>query len=176
MYLALFTADATTNYLRIFDVSTRQTSFSKEPVQSIQLLPFSPRCGDINEVNCAEFSPDGVFLSVARSDNEIHIYDSRFLHNGVIRRFQHDDGPGTRAVGEPSFGAVQSVWLTGNRCRRLGLLTGGDDGAVRLWDMGIPENERLYNGRVIAQGTSGVGRFLYFELASQGYDNVALIV
>lgn len=156
--MALFTADANTNYLRIFNVAGRRR---KAPVQSIRLLPF-PDTKKEKEVNHAEFSPDGLYLSVARNDNEVHVYDARFLDNGVLRRFRH-----VNEVGSFCFGAVQSTWiLTEHGVPRLGLLTGGSDGAVRLWDMGLASEDRLNNGKVIAQAKNGVGKFLYSPMGS----------
>lgn len=79
------------------------------------------------EINCAVFSPDGIYLAVARNDNIVDVYDSRFLERGFLHRFRHED-PNFNTPGFFGFGIVETQWKESFDGRSLGLITGGNDG------------------------------------------------
>ena len=107
--------------LKIYDVRRRD---GRNPIQDIQLDPFESESG---EVMTTSFSPDGIMLAVARSDDELHLYDSRFMgRNGEpMACYLHweDDC----CVGE-KWGVVDAVWVDGWCGRGFGIVTGGSDG------------------------------------------------
>jgi WD40 repeat protein len=84
-----------------------------------------PREGEVRAVS---FSPDGLLLAVARTDDELHVYDSRFMGRSgePMRRFLHwgDDC----CPGGDRWGIVDAVWVDGWCGRGLGVVTGGSDG------------------------------------------------
>jgi len=114
-----------------------------------------PREDDVTGVR---FSPDGLLLAVARSDDELHVYDSRFLGRGgdPMRRFLHwgEDG----FVGGDRWGIVDAVWVDGWCGRGLGIVTGGSDGCVRFWDV-RRSGDDILNGEVLARSDSDIGHF-----------------
>jgi hypothetical protein len=84
-----------------------------------------PREGEVRAVS---FSPDGLLLAVARSDDELHVYDSRFMGRSrePMRRFLHW-GEDCCLSGD-RWGIVDAVWVDGWCGRGLGVVTGGSDG------------------------------------------------
>jgi hypothetical protein len=106
--------------LRMYDIQRQ----NRRAVTSVELNSF-PLTSD-GEVNVATFSSDGIYLAAARSDNVTHIYDSRMLEKGVLHEFKHL-GPCRTSPGNESYGIVQAQWVE-SASRRLGLMTGGDDG------------------------------------------------
>ncbi|KAF9049558.1 WD40 repeat-like protein [Hymenopellis radicata] len=146
--LALVTAPTTTKRcLRLYDIKNKHT----KATNAIMLEEFGAGIGH-PQVNSVSFSPGEIQLAVARSDNSLHLYDTRFL-NKVLNRFSHLGEskvlPNEAGVREP-YGIVQAEWL--------GLVTGGEDGFVRLWD---PQSslEDPDNGGVIGEIDSDVARF-----------------
>ncbi|KAE9411094.1 hypothetical protein BT96DRAFT_912434 [Gymnopus androsaceus JB14] len=89
-----------------------------------------------SEVKYASFSPDGIYLAVGRADGHIHVYDSRnfdrLLYDFSHRRNLHNN--------------------------RLGLLSGGPDGCVRLWQPHCAPRTKQ-QGKIIAQVNADVGYF-----------------
>jgi hypothetical protein len=79
-------------------------------------------------VTAVSFSPDGLLLAVARSDDEVHVYDTRFMGQGrePLRRFLHW-GDNCCMAGD-EWGVVDAVWVDGWCGRGLGIVTGGSDG------------------------------------------------
>lgn len=79
------------------------------------------------EVNCASFSPDGIFLALARNDDLIHVYDTRFMDK-ILHTFRHDEEH--RSVERHrEYGVVSAKWLEAPGGGGLGLITAGTDGA-----------------------------------------------
>jgi WD40 repeat protein len=107
------------------------------------------------EVAKATFSSEGRLLAVARSDNALHMYDVRALSKGPLAMFQHDE---LDAVGSAGFGVVQASWVEGRDCRRVGIVSGGNDGCVRLWDPSIASSDKS-QGRVLARTEFDVAYF-----------------
>lgn len=121
--LALFTLGAErTNNLNIYDVRRQDPRASR----SIKLEPFRTKVDSDGEVNVATFSPDSIYLTVARNDNTTHVYDSRMIERGVLYDFKHR-GKRRTNPGSDSYGVVEARWIM-SRSSRLGLVTGGDDG------------------------------------------------
>lgn len=80
-----------------------------------------------SSINQILYSPDGVYIAVARSDNMTQIYDSRFLDR-VLYRFRHKPGiEGT--VDDMKFGVYRIEWVTHPISGRPSLVSGGADGA-----------------------------------------------
>ena len=81
------------------------------------------------EVRAVSFSPDGLLLAVARSDDQLHVYDSRFMGSREpMGRFLHwgEDC----CLGRDRWGIVDAVWVDGWCGRGLGVVTGGSDGEM----------------------------------------------
>ncbi len=77
-------------------------------------------------INAVSFSPDGIYVAVARSDNVTHVYDSRFLGRDILYDFPHR--PGTEGtVEDTKYGVVKLDWVEGPGSA-LSLVTGGADG------------------------------------------------
>lgn len=113
------------------------------------------------EASCSAFSPDGVFLALARSDNETHVYDVRYLARGRGRgplfMYRHT-GECRAASASVRYGVVKAQWLRSARSRRMALVTGGDDGCVRVWDPQVAVDDAT-NGAVVAEVHSDIGHF-----------------
>ena len=119
--------------LRLYDVGRKN---GQSPVQEIRLDSFyvGPGRSQVesreSEVRAVSFSPDGLLLAVARSDDELHVYDSRFMGRSrePMRRFLHwgEDC----CLGGDRWGIVDAVWVDGWCGRGLGVVTGGSDGEI----------------------------------------------
>ncbi|PCH33569.1 WD40 repeat-like protein [Wolfiporia cocos MD-104 SS10] len=153
-----------THYLKLYDVRR----LMKRVAQKVELDPYESEEGARFEVNSLAFSPDGIYLAVARNDNTVQVYDSRFLNHGVLYSFAHQ---GAAAVSRESFGAVKASWVSGTP-RGVGLVTGGTDGCVRLWDT-RQAAEDPSNGRALASCADDIAYFLLGDTGSRDY---ALIV
>lgn len=81
-------------------------------------------------MRAVSFSPDGLLLAISRNDDELHIYDSRFMGRSrePMRRFLHwgDD----YCLGGDRWGIVDAVWVDGWCGKGLGVITGGSDGEI----------------------------------------------
>jgi len=72
------------------------------------------------------FSPDGVYLALSRSDNKVHLYDSRMIGKGVMLEYRHESArfiPQSQEV----FGIIRAQWVI-TRSGQYRLLSGGEDG------------------------------------------------
>ncbi len=146
------------------------------------------------QVNSVSFSPGEIQLAVARSDNSLHLYDTRFL-NKVLNRFSHLGEskvlPNEAGVCEP-YGIVQAEWVKLTHGGKLGLVTGGEDGKlvflviahvglrivigfVRLWD---PQSslEDPDNGGVLGEIDSDVARFSLGDWAEKEHPLIMCVL
>ncbi|KAH7913875.1 WD40-repeat-containing domain protein [Hygrophoropsis aurantiaca] len=177
--LALMTATSSSHHLRLYDV--RRTgpqpsssvplppTLTIHPTAQIPLVPYAKY--QSYEVNCASFSPDGLFLAVARNDNITHVYDTRNIGRDVLYGFPHQD-PHRGVPGTESYGVVEAQWVTGRGGRGMGLVTGGNDGCVRFWDCGISASDNS-KGKAIAKTDFDVA---HFSLGDQHKGEKALVV
>lgn len=124
--LALATKGEGKHFLRLFDVRRLQACHTQEIVTK----PFSPpthREFTWNaEVSSMTFSPDGVYLALSRSDNSVHLYDSRMIGKGVMQEYRHDPA---RFVSQSQevFGVTRVQWISAHS-GQYSLLSGGEDG------------------------------------------------
>lgn len=95
------------------------------------------------EVRAIRFSPDGLLLAISRSDDELHIYDSRFMGRSrePMRRFRHwgDD----YCLGGDKWGIVDAVWVNGWCGKGLGVITGGSDGEISNLKLRVPSHPSI---------------------------------
>lgn len=162
--LALATRGEDCNFLHLFDIN----GFSKSCVQEVRLEPFSSRVS-AREVSCIAFSPDGIYLSLARTDNSVHVYDSRMLNKGVLQIYQHQD-PYFVSPENSLFGVTSAQWVT-KRSGQYALLSGGEDSCVRLWNP-MWSNEDPSNGRKIVEVNSEIGFFSVGDPFKEEHDLV----
>lgn len=167
--MALFTRGSSESHLlRLYDIQRKD---GRTPIATISLNGFVTD----GEVNCATFSPDGIYLAAARNDNVIHVYDSRNVEDGPLYKYKHQD-PNHGTPGIESYGIVEAQWVTSFNERGLGLVSGGNDGkpfpccilcyrcscylsgCIRLWDINKAANSPG-NGKVIAQTDFDVAHF-----------------
>ncbi|KAK0201748.1 WD40-repeat-containing domain protein [Desarmillaria ectypa] len=161
-WLALFTAGEPDRHLRLYDIRNRHNRASKH------IFLDKPEAGRRDlEVNCASFSPDDRFLAVSRNDNKTHIYDLRMLEKGVVEEFEHR-GECKVTPGNDSFGVVYSEWVTLKSNGRMGLITGGEDGMVRMWDPTVSSND----GTVLVEMNSDIAYFSIGDRLKGEYDLV----
>ncbi|KAF7370328.1 WD-REPEATS-REGION domain-containing protein [Mycena sanguinolenta] len=144
---AIVTTNDVEYFLRIYDIRNRNGMAG----QTIILEPFTK---GVPEVNSMMFSLDGNYLALGRVDNCTHVYDARMLERGVLYNFKHSDVRLGSSSKDEIYGVVGVKWVE-SRSHRLGLVTGGNDGCVRLWDpLRAPEE-----GVVLAQADSDVAHF-----------------
>ncbi|EIW79316.1 WD40 repeat-like protein [Coniophora puteana RWD-64-598 SS2] len=139
--------------LRMFDLRAKSRD---EPHTMFELRPFESKDADNKdaEVRHTCYSPDELYLAIARSDNTTDVYDKRMLGRGPLHILRHGHGPSKAE----KYGVQRVHWLTGRDGRRTGLLTGGDDGCVRLWDLGLAMDDHG-QGRILAQMDGGIANF-----------------
>jgi WD40 repeat protein len=107
------------------------------------------------EATTATFSSEGRLLAVARSDNAVHVYDIRALTKGPCAMFKHEK---LDAVGSPGYGVVHARWVEGRDKRRVGIVSGGSDGCVRVWDPMLALSDKS-QGKVLARTEFDVAYF-----------------
>lgn len=135
--LALVTCTAGQQFhLSLYDVRAPSETYLARHVHLEPLAPWYEDTdvthGDptINKlpstVNQVSYSPDGVFIAVATSNNVTHVYDSRYL-NRILYEFPHQPGvEGT--VDDTKFGVYKIDWMVNPLTDRLSLVSGGADG------------------------------------------------
>ncbi|PBK97668.1 WD40 repeat-like protein [Armillaria gallica] len=162
-WLALFTAGEPQRHLRLYDVRNRHNRASKH------IFLDQPETGRPDlEVNCASFSPDDRFLAVSRNDDKVHLYDLRMLEKGVMEEFKHQKDKSKVMPGKDSFGIVYSEWVTLKSNGRMGLITGGEDGTVRMWDPTVSSDD----GTVLVEMNSDIAYFSIGDRLKGEYDLV----
>lgn len=167
--LALCTASHDgTHFLRLYDVCRKN---GKCPRQEIQLDAFNVGPGFAQpethegEVNTVKFSPDGLLLAVARSDDELHVYDSRFMGRSrePMQRFLHwgEDC----CLGGDRWGIVDAVWVDGWCGRGLGVVTGGSDGECFHRIIISIAHRSVFLSKVASVSGTYAGRQMTFRMA-----------
>lgn len=109
--------------LRIYD--TRRKLPKATHLMELEAFPI--RDDFEGEVNNASFSPDGMYLALARNDNRAHVYDRRMWDRGVLFEYGHD-GESKAASQKDVYGVVKAQWVQSQATRRMALITGGEDG------------------------------------------------
>ncbi|KAJ3800801.1 WD40-repeat-containing domain protein [Lentinula aff. detonsa] len=133
--------------LRIYDVRRMDGRRQAEVAHQVKL--------ESSEVNCASFSPDGIYLAVGKLDGRTLVYDSRFMDE-LLYDFEHH-GPSLVSPGNDSYGITHLEWRVLHQ-DRLALVTGGPDGCVRLWQPHWAPRI-TEQGRIVAQVNADVGYF-----------------
>ncbi|KAF8845050.1 WD40 repeat-like protein [Paxillus ammoniavirescens] len=137
--------------VRLYDVRRRQgRAYETEGLEK-----FFPRGSSQGpeEVTRASFLSDGRLLALARNDNMVHIYDVRAWSRGPLCRFEHHDSD---AVGGGGYGVVEIKWIEARG--RVGIVSGGNDGCVRLWEPALASADEA-QGAVIGRTDFDVGHF-----------------
>ena len=81
-------------------------------------------------INQVSYSSDGVHIAFARSDNTVHVYDSRFLNRRLFN-FRHNWGTeGT--LDDLKYGVYKIEWMNCPNTGKLSLISGGADGMIFL--------------------------------------------
>ncbi|KAG1746620.1 WD40-repeat-containing domain protein [Suillus paluster] len=134
--------------IRLYDVARK----SGDPVAQMTLEPSVSKVPSFEAT--ATFSSEGRLLAVARSDNVVHMYDIRSLSKGPLAMFKHGELDTVSA----GYGVVQACWVEGRDRRRVGIVSGGNDGCVRLWDPLIASSDKS-QGKVLAHTDFDVACF-----------------
>lgn len=136
--------------IRLYDVARK----SGHAIAETTLEPSASQVATF-EATTATFSSEGRLLAVARSDNAVHMYDIRALTKGPLAAFRHEE---LDAVGSTGYGAVHACWVEGRDRRRVGIVSGGNDGCVRVWDPLIASSDNS-QGKVLARTEFDVAYF-----------------
>ncbi|KAG0709299.1 WD40-repeat-containing domain protein [Suillus ampliporus] len=136
--------------IRLYDIARK----SGQPVAQMTLEPSVSQVPSF-EATTATFSSEGRLLAVGRSDNAMHMYDIRALSKGPLAMFKHEE---LDAVGSAGYGVVQTCWVEGRDRRRVGIVSGGNDGCVRVWDPSIASSDKS-QGKVLARTEFDVAYF-----------------
>lgn len=109
----------------------------------------SDRIGEAGIVVQASWSPCGTYIGCGTDDDQIHIYDHRFIHGAPLLTFAHTGSHepirkrrATTFLNEnseccwvkekrPEYGVTGLSWLS-NRFEGRGLASGGSDGVFFL--------------------------------------------
>ncbi|KAH9857884.1 WD40-repeat-containing domain protein [Lenzites betulinus] len=140
----------TTYILRQFDVRAR----TRKAVHRIELEPFVDLTDKAAiDINSLSLSADGLYLAAGRTDNWVDVYDARMLARGPLHSLAHEDSDKPRR----SYGVVKTQWVDGAPYG-VGLVSGGADGCVRLWDVRRSSDDP-HNGTVLARCDNDVSTF-----------------
>ena len=117
----------------VLKLSMLDTRTQYMPDQEIILPPFELKTGrHANEgtqkpyVQQVLFSPDSLYIAVARNDNIAHVYDARFLKKGPLYELPHLS-PDEGSEEDNYYGIPKIEWLE-DRTRGLSLVSCGADG------------------------------------------------
>ncbi|KAF8292343.1 hypothetical protein DL93DRAFT_939902 [Clavulina sp. PMI_390] len=136
--------------LRIYDIRAPR-SLPSSPTISLNLdtLLSSPSLlsGERAGASSVLFSPCTTYIAVARENNIAQVFDARFVGLGdsqrVLMECRHEtehEGPEITVQGKAysRYGIAAMDWMDASLGPRRApgvLVTGGDDGAVRSWDL-----------------------------------------
>lgn len=86
-------------------------------------------------MNVVTFSPEGLYLAVARNDNHTHLYDRRMMRrrgdDEPLFDYEHK-GESKAASEHEVYGIVNAQWIRSSLTGRTCLVTGGEDGECRV--------------------------------------------
>lgn len=150
IYVLITCGENNRHPIRLYDIA-RKSGYA---VAETTLEPSVSRVATF-EATIATFSSEGRLLAVARSDNAVHMYDIRALTKGPLATFKHEE---LDAVGSAGYGAVHARWVEGRDRRRVGIVSGGNDGCVRVWDPLIASSDES-QGKVLARTEFDVAYF-----------------
>nr|VWO96744.1 Transcriptional repressor TUP1 [Ganoderma boninense] len=135
--------------LRQYDV---RNGGNRKAQQQVKLKPFAGSLDRMcTEINSLSLSPDGIYIAVGRSDNWVDVYDSRMLQRRELHSFAHEGG------GPDTYGVVKTQWVDSYPFG-FGLVSGGVDGCIRLWDTKLASSDPV-NGKILARGDYDVATF-----------------
>ncbi|KAF8202254.1 hypothetical protein BJ912DRAFT_920642 [Pholiota molesta] len=117
--------------LRLYDIARRDG----KATSTVDLEPF------LFGTRVLMANPDGLFLALARNDNQTHVYDMRYIHRGPLYRYEHI-GECQASDKECLYGIVKAQWI--QLCASLGSNLSATD----------PKN-----GTAIVQVNSDIGHF-----------------
>ncbi|KAL1743253.1 hypothetical protein HDZ31DRAFT_65203 [Schizophyllum fasciatum] len=165
--LAIVTRCVEGHVLQVHNI--RAPGTREKPIHRLALPPFDfgVRVGPFQrDVSVACFAPDAShLLALARSDNSVLLYDlrktSRLLHTWT---HQGCCGPENQDFN----GVTHAQWVSG---KRLGLVTSGADGCVRIWDHTNSENDLETN--ILARIDRDISTF---SLGERGTKEHSLII
>lgn len=150
--LVLITGGPGPRPLRLYDVRRR----NQKAYETEDLEPLSSNPDHHSElVDCVRFSPDGRLLAIGRGDNRLHVYDIRALSRGPLCKFEHCDSD---VGGGTAYGVIEAGWVEGRDRRRIGIVSGGNDGCVRLWEPSLAPCDKL-QGMVVGRTDFDVAHF-----------------
>ncbi len=122
--LALITCNSKRHhFLQLYNVKQ-----DTQPIITVKVKPHSSK-NSLLEIGDMAFSPDDIYLAVGRKDNQIHIYDSRYLVEDPLIILTHGEHLSTiyDSGSKQKHGITKIEWIHtsgGN----LGLVTSGADG------------------------------------------------
>ncbi|KDQ56796.1 hypothetical protein JAAARDRAFT_132308, partial [Jaapia argillacea MUCL 33604] len=150
--LAIVTHNSSSHCLRLFDIGR---SDFRETMKT-DLEPFHNEAH--GEVPSVSFSPDGLYLAVGRNDEAIHVYDTRMTKRGPLYEFRHSD-TWRSLTEEDAYGIVELQWYGGHSSSSLGLVSGGTDGCVRLWDVSRSSEDPSNGVPLVKPSNHNIGHF-----------------
>jgi WD40 repeat protein len=169
--LAAMTLADSLNKMHLLDVARE----IRQPILSINLEPFLTTHRFANgdsaqdEIKSAEYSPDGIYLALGRTDDTVHVYDSRMMHRGPVHQFSQSFS--RKSAGQQNGGEVLGVaklqWIEGEKSR-YGLVSSGTDARVRLWDV-LRSSDDSLNGHILAEANFDVNTFNIGTRPGQDY-------
>ncbi|KAF8331475.1 uncharacterized protein EI90DRAFT_1024771 [Cantharellus anzutake] len=113
-------------------------------------------------------SPDNVLFSISQSDDTVDVFDFRYIRlSDPLYHCMHD---ASADVPNGYYGVTCMQWYTNYHRGPNILLSGGGDGAVRLWDLRRSSED---TGKAICEMSSGIG---YFHCGDIYRDELPLIV
>nr|GAT60949.1 predicted protein [Mycena chlorophos] len=141
--------------VRLFDVRNKQPQATNQLPLPRSFLPVQDH-RHADQVNSMAFSPDELYLALGRNDNSTLVYDIRFFDK-VLATYRHEPQRADATLLNKDFYGIVDVQWVQPRCGASGLVTGGEDGCIRLWDPRYAATEST--SWILAQVESDVAAF-----------------